>query len=77
MTYLHSTTHFQPSFRPRRTNRGTALAVFFSLVEPLLVWEQRLCQRRQLAAMDDRLLQDMGISRADALVEAEKPFWRA
>ena len=37
---------------------------------------QRAVQRRRLATMDDRMLQDIGISRVDALREAAKPFWR-
>lgn len=31
--------------------------------------------RRQLAEMDDRMLRDIGISRADALREAERRPW--
>jgi uncharacterized protein YjiS (DUF1127 family) len=31
--------------------------------------------RRQLAEMDDRMLRDIGISRADALHEAERLPW--
>lgn len=31
--------------------------------------------RRQLAEMDDRMLRDIGISRADALQEAERLPW--
>jgi uncharacterized protein YjiS (DUF1127 family) len=31
--------------------------------------------RRQLAQMDDRLLADIGISRAEALREAARPPW--
>jgi uncharacterized protein YjiS (DUF1127 family) len=31
--------------------------------------------RRQLAAMDDRMLRDIGISRADALREADRLPW--
>ena len=31
--------------------------------------------RRQLAAMDDRMLKDIGISRADALLEADRLPW--
>jgi uncharacterized protein YjiS (DUF1127 family) len=31
--------------------------------------------RRQLAEMDDRMLSDIGISRADAWAEASRPFW--
>ncbi len=43
----------------------------------LLAWRRRASQRRQLAAVDARLLRDMGISREDALAEARKPFWQA
>ena len=32
--------------------------------------------RRDLAAMDDRMLQDLGISRAQAHFEANRPIWR-
>lgn len=34
-------------------------------------------QRRKLATLDDALLSDIGISRADALREAARPFWDA
>lgn len=33
-------------------------------------------QRRELLALDDRTLKDIGISRADAFREGSKPFWR-
>ncbi len=32
--------------------------------------------RRQLSDLDDRMLQDLGISRAQAQFEADKPLWR-
>ncbi len=47
-----------------------------AVLETLLVWQERDRQRRHLAALDDRLLRDMGISRADAAREAAIPFWR-
>lgn len=40
------------------------------------VWMQRLQERRTLATLDDRLLADIGVSRADAELEMSKPFWR-
>lgn len=56
-----------------RSRRSGGLAAF---VETVLAWQERARQRRQLALMEDRLLRDMGISRAQVAWEAEKPFWR-
>ena len=46
----------------------------------LLDWSRRLAdqarQRRRLLEMSDRQLADIGISRCDARVEAEKPWWK-
>jgi uncharacterized protein YjiS (DUF1127 family) len=47
-----------------------------ALVVTLSTWSQRSRQRALLAALDDRMLQDIGISRAQALSEAEKACWR-
>jgi uncharacterized protein YjiS (DUF1127 family) len=41
------------------------------------IWRRRLRERRALAAMDDRGLRDIGLTRYDAYYEARKPFWRA
>ena len=46
-------------------------------MEALLAWQTRAAERSQLAAMDDRLLRDVGLSRADVERERVKPFWRA
>ncbi len=37
---------------------------------------ERVRQRRALARLDQRLLRDVGITRADAARETRKPFWR-
>ena len=37
-------------------------------------WRCRLVERDTLAHMDDRMLEDIGISRAEAHREANKPF---
>ena len=34
------------------------------------------CRYNQLLELDDRLLADIGISRADARAEGHRPFWR-
>jgi uncharacterized protein YjiS (DUF1127 family) len=45
-------------------------------VETLQIWKQRAHERRQLLAMSDRGLRDIGITRVDAWREANKPLWR-
>jgi uncharacterized protein YjiS (DUF1127 family) len=40
------------------------------------VWRERRRARRQLAAMSERELQDIGICRAEIANEIGKPFWR-
>ena len=39
-------------------------------------WLERARQRRTLAALDDHVLRDIGITRVEAEREAEKPFWK-
>jgi uncharacterized protein YjiS (DUF1127 family) len=52
---------------------AAAFAVYAIML--ILTWEQRVRERRALASLDDRLLRDIGISRADAEQEVRKPFW--
>ncbi len=44
--------------------------------ELLLAWQARASQRAALAKLESHLLRDIGISRAAALREAGRPFWR-
>jgi len=39
-------------------------------------WTDRARQRRALAELDDRLLDDAGITRRQVAEEVRKPFWR-
>ena len=41
-----------------------------------LSWLERSRQRRALGQLSDHMLRDIGVSRADAWAEADKPFWR-
>ncbi|MDK9720288.1 MAG: DUF1127 domain-containing protein [Rhodospirillales bacterium] len=38
-------------------------------------WAERRRSRNALAALDDRMLADLGLNRTDAQAEADKPFW--
>ncbi|MFQ5546247.1 MAG: DUF1127 domain-containing protein [Acidiferrobacterales bacterium] len=46
------------------------------LIDMLSAWHERAHQRRALLTLDDCMLKDIGISRTDAELEANKPFWR-
>ena len=45
-------------------------------IDMLFAWHERARQRRVLLTLDDYMLKDIGISRTDAELEANKPFWR-
>lgn len=47
-----------------------------SLLRYPLAWSERMRQRRALLALDDWMLKDIGLSRADVLRESGKPFWQ-
>ena len=55
--------------------RGVSrMATWLMVAATALVERNR--QRRSLAELDDRLLRDIGLTRADARRECEKPRWR-
>ena len=59
--------------------RQFAEAIFSSVrlaVDRIYLYRQRSRQRRSLRELDERLLDDIGITREQALQEAGKPFWR-
>ncbi|MFQ5545373.1 MAG: DUF1127 domain-containing protein [Acidiferrobacterales bacterium] len=41
-----------------------------------LGWWDRTRQRQHLLQLDDRLLKDVGLTRADVERETAKPFWK-
>ncbi|MFN8722596.1 MAG: DUF1127 domain-containing protein [Rhodospirillales bacterium] len=61
-----------------RRAAARAAAIFWaplSAASNLPVWHERARQRAALSTLDDRLLRDIGVDRASAQHEAERPFW--
>ncbi len=61
----------------RGAQSGPFLRALSAVADTVYLWQERAAQRAHLAALDDHRLKDLGISRAEALREAGKPFWRA
>ena len=68
MSALHLTDHAIHTRAPRN------IAGLLSLIGE---WARRIESRRELAGLCDHELRDIGVTRVDAIREAEKPFWRA
>jgi len=51
-------------------------AMHFHPLSTIREWRRRAHDRRQLAGLSDVVLQDIGISRSEALFLDNKPFWR-
>jgi uncharacterized protein YjiS (DUF1127 family) len=58
--------------RERKAGSNGAGRVFATLRE----WRRRASGRTELARLDDRMLKDIGLTRADAEFLSNKPFWR-
>jgi uncharacterized protein YjiS (DUF1127 family) len=54
----------------------TFVATLEDLTARWSCWRERSRQRRALASFDARALADIGLTRLDAMLECEKPFWR-
>lgn len=55
---------------------ATVMAVLVPVFNKLCLWQHRAETRHRMMYLDDRMLNDIGRSRAQALAEAEKPFWQ-
>ena len=44
--------------------------------DAFLIWYDRARERQALLSIDDHMLRDIGLSRADIWDEARKPFWQ-
>ncbi|MBP2227508.1 uncharacterized protein YjiS (DUF1127 family) [Azospirillum agricola] len=68
-----SSTRTTAAERSAFAGAGGLLAALF---DRMATWSERRRQRLALESLPDHLLADIGVSRADASQEAEKPFWR-
>lgn len=66
-----------PAHRPWRASglRPALEALAAVALGRALRWREVARQRRALLALNDRMLKDIGISRAEAEQEARRPFW--
>ena len=78
MTAMHL-----PSYRDsvgRLGRRHAALDALSGATDRVLAtlreWHQRSRERAELAALDDRMLRDIGLTRGDREFLANKPFWQ-
>ena len=55
---------------------GMLRAVAVRAIDVVFEWQERARQRYHLESLDDHLLKDIGLSRADVSREVSKPFWR-
>jgi uncharacterized protein YjiS (DUF1127 family) len=69
----------QTVYRDNAQTGDTVLAAIgralVGILETLVRWQEVSIQRRRLLELDAHMLKDIGISRADAVREAKRPFW--
>jgi len=76
-----STLQYQPCHAtPAKLTRHDALEALNDATTWVLAtfheWRQRVRERNQLLKLDEHMLSDIGLSRAEQLYLANKPFWR-
>jgi uncharacterized protein YjiS (DUF1127 family) len=89
MTAISTKRHPAPGFQAEQPAISTPVSLgalqlaqarlslrgFAKLVDLILEWQERSRQRRHLATLDDNMLRDIGLSRADVDRETHKHFW--
>ena len=60
----------------RASGLSRAAGAISGAIETLLVWCERRRERRDLASLNDQILRDVGLTRADIEREYRKPFWQ-
>ena len=81
MKQLHCTDTITPVRLPAAPGLGRLWLAWLAIglqtvADRVLAGLERSRQRRRLAEMDDRMLRDIGITRAEAGSETQKWFWQ-
>ena len=61
---------------PHHRGRSVASELAGQFFTILRQWRRRARDRAELGSLDDRMLRDIGLTRADAEFLSNKPFWR-
>ncbi len=73
-------------YLPTGAQNGTAFGALLQgniagfatrVLDTLFAWQRRWTDRAALQSLDDRMLRDIGLSRAEVEFESSKPFWRS
>jgi len=76
MSHIHLDLQPTAPARPLSALPGSAQQAVRKLVATIFTWTERARMRRRLLSLDDRMLRDLGITRAEVHTETAKPFWR-
>ena len=63
-------------FRAHNPVSGSITRLIETIGHAVSAWQRRAHDRAVLASLDDRMLRDIGYSRADVDRECAKPFWK-
>jgi len=59
------------------SSKAPLAGTYTAFSQILANWRRRARERRELATLDRRTIQDLGLSPSDIQFEAGKPFWRS
>jgi uncharacterized protein YjiS (DUF1127 family) len=76
-TILGRGTRIPGQAQTRRTPASRPWQLLRGILAMVREWHRRTRSRADLAALNDRMLRDIGLTRTDVWIEIEKPFWKS